>query len=121
MFDYTMYETSTGDFIGLRRGSNEKTAEPHLTYVVGHNDPNTRLVDGVVVGHVYPIDLDAIGSDVRIERTRLLAESDYVLVSDAPYSATTLTAYRTYRQLLRDVPAQPGFPTTIIWPTKPAR
>ena len=29
-------------------------------------------------------------------------------------------AWRTYRQLLRDVPAQSGFPTNITWPSEPS-
>ena len=29
-------------------------------------------------------------------------------------------AWRTYRQALRDVPAQAGFPTSITWPVEPS-
>ena len=28
--------------------------------------------------------------------------------------------WRTYRQALRDVPTQEGFPNTVTWPTKPS-
>ena len=52
---------------------------------------------------------------VRVKRTLLLAETDW-----AANSGVTMTAEMTaYRQGLRDVPAQAGFPRTIQWPTKP--
>lgn len=50
------------------------------------------------------------------ERNARLAETDYVALPDTPEMSD---AMRTYRQALRDVPAQSGFPTDITWPTKP--
>lgn len=52
----------------------------------------------------------------RRERNRLLAVSDWTQVSDSPVDKQ---AWATYRQALRDVPAQPGFPDTIVWPVAP--
>ena len=52
---------------------------------------------------------------VRAERNEKLANSDWTALSDV-----TMTAeMTTYRQALRDVPAQAGFPSTITWPTSP--
>ncbi|WP_028217417.1 XkdW family protein [Paraburkholderia oxyphila] len=40
--------------------------------------------------------------------------------TDAPPSvAAQSEAWRTYRQALRDLPAQPGFPNTVTWPEIP--
>lgn len=52
----------------------------------------------------------------RTERNILLAETDYAVLPDSPEMSD---AMKTYRQALRDVPAQSGFPTDINWPTKP--
>lgn len=52
---------------------------------------------------------------VRGERDKLLAATDYLALSDQTLSAEMVT----YRQALRDVPAQSGFPTSVAWPTKP--
>ena len=53
--------------------------------------------------------------DVRAERDSRLVTTDWTASTDI-----TMTAEMTaYRQALRDVPAQPGFPSTIEWPTKP--
>jgi hypothetical protein len=52
---------------------------------------------------------------VRLERDKLLAETDYLALSD-----TTLSSdMAAYRQALRDITGQSGFPTDVTWPTKP--
>ena len=64
--------------------------------------------DGVLT---YPI------SDlVRAERNALLSASDWTQVADAPVDKA---AWATYRQALRDITAQAGFPHSVTWPTKP--
>lgn len=55
-------------------------------------------------------------ANVRKERNALLAESDWTQVADAPVDKT---AWATYRQSLRDVPSQSGFPNEVTWPTEP--
>ena len=59
---------------------------------------------------------DRAAAEVREERDDKLAASDWTQVADAPVDQT---AWATYRQALRDVPAQAGFPNTITWPTEP--
>jgi hypothetical protein len=49
-------------------------------------------------------------------RTRLLTESDWTQVLDAPVERAD---WASYRQSLRDITAQEGFPHNIIWPKKP--
>lgn len=52
---------------------------------------------------------------IRIARDKLLAATDVWALSDR-----TMTAEQTaYRQALRDITDQAGFPTDITWPTKP--
>jgi len=51
----------------------------------------------------------------RAERDRLLRESDWAALPDVPASE----AWLTYRQALRDVPQQSGFPDSVEWPTPP--
>lgn len=56
---------------------------------------------------------------VRARRNSLIEETDFLLMSDYPISEEALAALKTYRQALRDVPEQTGFPNTIEWPSKP--
>ena len=54
--------------------------------------------------------------NVRKERNNLLKESDWMACSDV----TMPDAWKTYRQSLRDIPSQGGFPKSVTWPTKPS-
>lgn len=51
----------------------------------------------------------------REKRNTLLAETDWWANSDVIMT----DEQRAYRQALRDIPAQAGFPENITWPTKP--
>jgi len=53
---------------------------------------------------------------VRATRGEKLAESDWTQVADAPVDKAV---WATYRQALRDVTAQSGFPWTVTWPDAP--
>ena len=54
--------------------------------------------------------------ELRAERNRRLAETDYLALSDATLSEEM----RTYRQALRDLPANTSDPANPTWPVKPS-
>ena len=53
--------------------------------------------------------------DVRYKRNLLLSETDYLALSDN----TMTQEMAEYRQNLRDITSQVGFPENVIWPIKP--
>lgn len=53
---------------------------------------------------------------IRTSRTQMLKDCDWTQVADSTVNKAT---WATYRQALRDVPAQSGFPWTITWPDAP--
>lgn len=53
---------------------------------------------------------------VREDRNKRLADSDWTQLADAPVNSAV---WATYRQALRDVTAQSGFPWEITWPDAP--
>jgi hypothetical protein len=55
-------------------------------------------------------------SSLRTKRTKLLAETDWMANSDVTMS----DAWRTYRQALRDLPANTSDPANPVWPTEPS-
>ena len=59
----------------------------------------------------------ALAQEARQHRNSLLATSDWSQAFDVPQAIRD--SYAAYRQALRDVPQQPGFPENITWPTKP--
>jgi hypothetical protein len=86
--------------------------------------PNWIQSDNAVIGDLYvdglftkPLpDTSAAAAAIRAERDSLLTASDWTQVIDAPVDQA---AWATYRQALRDIPQQAGFPWTITWPVKP--
>ena len=56
-----------------------------------------------------------LSTQERSTRDRLLKETDLWGLSDYPASQAQLD----YRQALRDITDQAGFPTDVTWPTKP--
>jgi hypothetical protein len=59
---------------------------------------------------------DRAAAEIRTERDAKLTESDWTQVADAPVDQA---AWATYRQALRDIPDQAGFPNEVNWPTAP--
>ena len=70
----------------------------------------------------------SIWNVVRIDRDKLLAESDWTVMPDSPLSTSKQNEWKIYRQSLRDIP-QGSVPTIdeqqnivsgLTWPTKPS-
>ena len=80
-----------------------------------------KMVDGVLVA-MSDEEIATMNAEnesmkpmmARQERDNLLIESDIYALADR-----ITDEWRTYRQSLRDVPSQAGFPDNITWPTKP--
>jgi hypothetical protein len=67
----------------------------------------------------YPnYESDWLAIRAREDRNSRLRKSDWTQTGDAPLS--NAGNWKTYRQALRDVPQQTGFPGTINWPAEPA-
>lgn len=62
---------------------------------------------------------EELAREARDKRDRLLDESDWFMMPDYPAKAEDLAAVKEYRQNLRDISKQDGFPSDIVWPTKP--
>ena len=75
--------------------------------------------EGEFVKHIPAQDVVATqtqSDNVRQHRNALLSSTDWSQVADSPVNKET---WATYRQALRDVPTQNGFPWEIVWPTQP--
>jgi len=71
---------------------------------------------GSIDAYVPPSDAQ-IAAEARMYRNQLLSESDWTQLPDVPQALKD--AWATYRQALRDITAQSGFPRNIVYPTKP--
>jgi len=68
-----------------------------------------------VEAEVQRLTVELNWSSLRQQRNRLIAETDYLALSDA----TLTDEMSTYRQALRDLPANTTDPANPVWPTKP--
>ena len=59
-------------------------------------------------------DLNNKKSQVRAQRNARLAETDWAVLPDSPLDTYNKTVYQNYRNALRDVPAQDGFPANAL-------
>jgi hypothetical protein len=86
--------------------------------------------DGVGIGWSFdgfdeplppPPDTEGEAARVRAQRNTLLVESDVMVLPDrwAVMTPEQQTAWAAYRQTLRDITAQDGFPWAVQWPVQP--
>lgn len=83
--------------------------------IVGMTDTPAESGGG---GETAP-DYEQMAADVRAKRDALLAASDYTQATDYPSTYAARTAWAEYRQQLRDVTKQAGFPASVVWPVPP--
>lgn len=60
-----------------------------------------------------------LAEGIRNKRNSLLSETDYYLMPDYPNDSKNLEEIKKYRQDLRDITKQSGFPKDAIWPDVP--
>lgn len=72
--------------------------------------------DGIFIPDPEPAPSPPDENMILSRRNELLVASDWTQLPDTP---TDKQAWATYRQELRDIPSQPGFPTDVKWPKRP--
>ena len=81
--------------------------------------PKDADVGGIAI-YLTDAEYDTVlAASARQKRDRLIAATDYLVTPDYPIESDRLAKVKTYRQALRDIPEQSGFPRTITWPEKP--
>jgi hypothetical protein len=101
----------------MRQGVEQIGGKWHTKYVLGPIFVDTADATAAEQEAAWKAMKDAEQAKaVRADRNRRLADSDWTQLADAPVDKT---AWATYRQALRDVPAQSGFPWNVQWPDTP--
>ena len=65
------------------------------------------------------LDYPSQEASVKSQRDDLLYKSDWTQIPNNPLTTEQQQAWAVYRQELRDITAQPGYPFNVIWPTPP--
>ncbi len=124
------FSAATGGFYSEGVHSSDQIP-PDALVLVGGDSERLALLAGVAGGKCispdaggYPrlADLPPMPDDelailVRADRDRRLRDSDWSQLGDVPAAIRELWA--VYRQQLRDVPLQDGFPRIVEWPASP--
>ena len=75
----------------------------------------TQPTEAEIQAEIARLEAEQPWNELRQERNRLIAETDYLALSDS----TLTTEMATYRQALRDLPANTTDPTNPVWPVRP--
>ena len=125
---YAIYNEVSGvirsTFVGSQSDL-ELNIMPGEAYILGSPETDDRYVrNGVFVKKEFTVaeHISKTTADVRVQRDCLLIDSDWTQFPDSPLSDTQKSAWATYRQTLRDIPANNADVTSIddiTWPTPP--
>jgi len=118
---YSVYDPDTGE---IRLRINQSSDEPclHQYFIEGDFDPEEFLVvDGQAQRKPASVleqqEIDKAWLDLTLVRNTKLQGCDWTQVPDAPVDAA---AWATYRQQLRDLPANTTDPRNVEWPVPPS-
>jgi len=138
MKSFTVYKTATGQII-----KTGYVTEGDISLQAGEGEtaipvPSRPGLDWILNGQVIPLSEKPAGeyifdyevkewvpnitiaTEKAIEkRNKLLTDSDWTQIPNGPLSPEAVQQWAVYRQELRDVPEQSGFPMRIIWPVSP--
>ena len=100
-----------------RSGIEEINGNYFTKYIVGpvFTDNESQTAAEQLANYKNNIDAQQ-ATGVRQQRDQLLKDSDWTQVKDV---SVNQEQWATYRQALRDITTQEGFPFNTIWPTKP--
>lgn len=136
MISYYIYDIVTGEVVEVGQTTvaifNAMTVGEGLAIEQGRADLSSYVKNGVLKqrpaapseNHIfnyateeYELFEPALAASVRQQRDLLLQRTDWTQLPDV--AQTTRAAYLSYRQQLRDIPQQPGFPLEVEWPNLP--
>jgi hypothetical protein len=67
----------------------------------------------------WVVDENIAINNIKNQRNQLLVYSDWTQIPNNPLTTEQQTAWATYRQELRDIPLQSGYPFNVVWPVAP--
>jgi hypothetical protein len=122
---YCIYEKTTGKITRIMscfEDEVEGSLEDNEAALVKEGDITGKMVSEGVLTDIPEDQLvaEAIKKawrELRLSRRRLLNNSDWTQVPDAPVDSA---AWAVYRQQLRDLPANTADPRDVVWPEPPS-
>lgn len=137
MTERTYYDSSNGQIITSVRGDIEYldlSEYEQYPYIDGFGDSSKQYVDAGLLCDMPPKpnpdsvfnfnekkwedpSIDVIETKVKIQRDAALLACDWTQLPDVPLA--NKQAWAVYRQELRDITKQSGYPFNVVWPNQP--
>lgn len=133
---YTIYGLTTGQILRVvntneiesQIGQNESFIEGEfddVTYYIENNaaveipaQPSEYSVFDFTTKQ-WVLTPDLAVTDVLMARNKLLFSTDWTQIPNNPLTSEQQAEWATYRQELRDIPQQSGYPYNVVWPVAP--
>ena len=104
----------------MRQGVEQVEGKWYTKYVAGPIFADAPEATAAEQEAAYKARMDETQAGVvRSDRNARLAACDWTQLTDAPVTSEGWAEWAAYRQALRDVPQQSGFPWTVEWPVAP--
>lgn len=108
---YKYYQDAEGEvYAFLKDGSQDAYIQPGLIPITKEAADALRFP---------PPTPEQQAQTIRAERDARLKETDLIIIRCAEAGEPVPAEWKAYRQALRDMPEQAGFPDTVVWPEKP--
>ena len=134
--NYTIYSEATGQILrNIQTDDIEIQLETGESYIEGFvDDANYYIENGIPIAiptspspyavfnfstKQWVLNENLAIAEVSDQRQKLLYASDWTQIPNNPLTAEKQAEWATYRQQLRDIPSQSGYPFNVIWPTPP--
>jgi len=134
--NYTIYVTATGEILRTVYTNNiDSQIQDGESYVAGSIDSSAYYIENNIAVAIPPqtspysvfdfvtkqwvLNENMAFADVLPKRQRLLYSSDWTQIPNNPLTPEQQNAWEVYRQELRDITSQSGYPFNVIWPTHP--
>lgn len=134
--NYTIYSQSTGQILKVVQTNEiDLQLQNDEAYVKGLVDDSSYYIQNEEPVQIPPspnqyatfdfatkqwvLNQNQAIADVISKRQKLLYASDWTQIPNNPLTTEQQASWATYRQELRDIPSQSGYPLDVIWPTPP--
>ena len=135
--NFTIYNTTTGQIIqsGFCLDVSIQIIPDGCALLEIESDPLNQYIDNGQLINIpirlsfehefdyssksWVLDINLLKQNIVNQRNNLLFKSDWTQLPNSPLNQQKQGQWATYRQSLRDIPAQSGYPTNVTWPTAP--
>ena len=135
--NFTIYNTTTGQIIqsGFCLDVSIQIIPDGCALLEIESDPLNQYIDNGQLINIpirpsfehefdylsksWVLDINLLKQNIVNQRNNLLFKSDWTQLPNSPLNQQKQGQWAIYRQFLRDIPAQSGYPTNVTWPTAP--